>query len=153
MSVFIVSDDHIDLLTTVAVTNQPNDLSGNPVDPQKVGEMLLELNVRSWNERYGESETTDGYQYQPVDLTDFNAKDILNAVNCYLYQIDCADGYKNTAAYILAKCLEAETEHQLAAGPQHKRLDGTTVSLLPVNVSWEFHRPNPGQTIKERNLY
>ncbi|MEA5456723.1 hypothetical protein SPF06_18525 [Sinomonas sp. JGH33] len=124
MSAWIVSQDHIDLMVTVAL--RIAEFNPRYVDVAAAGDALgtdlWEENHRSVNHRYSESTPTPAYSWTPVadveggaPLVGAHLVQILKAVHCYDYQTCEHPEWTSSKAFYVSRTIEQWAERQLGA--------------------------------------
>lgn len=119
MSAFMVSNEHINALVTTALENR--DFSyyyegerhylSSKADANLTGKMLLAENLRSINERYGESEGLDNYSFEYS--LEWTPIEIIKSCHCYSYQACETDDYEESKAHAFIKGLISAMTHIL----------------------------------------
>lgn len=118
MSAYIVDEDTIDLLVTVAmfggewrkgirVRGQHYE---TVLDGNTLGAVLIAENVRSVNYRYGENDTPGSYEWKPAGIAKYLGGaigwgDVLGALDCYEYQACETPDWHETLAYDVCQAI------------------------------------------------
>lgn len=152
MSAYVVSQAHIDLLVSAAVTwrrldfyNSPS-LSGAPelsqtTNPDAIGAALWAENVRSVNYRYNseEAETVPAYTWRDLHPTGAPlALIVLKACDCFDYQACETEDYESRWAARWIDQLRKQAISQLpgydkAPGWGYERTGSEPISLLAMS--------------------
>ncbi|MCL1801511.1 MAG: hypothetical protein FWG25_09175 [Promicromonosporaceae bacterium] len=150
MSAFMVSKDHIDLLVYYAMQQDGMSLRIEPgeranfgpyftseyavlgrLDPNVLGRLLIETNLRSFEARYGSTSTDEDavieYRFDPTRLAGLGDADVINAVACYQYQACEHDGHESDIGWRISELILYAAATSLARRTPHK-------------VTWEFTR-------------
>lgn len=107
MSAFIVGDTHIDALLTFAQSAGRYGASwyywnGERIffggNETRIGQKLLDENVRSYNYRYEKCERPDQYAFSPY-LGDLTPARVIGACDCLIYQSCETPDYRETEAF------------------------------------------------------
>ena len=109
MSVFIVSQDHNNVLLDAALrytdeigmtvyTTDGQALAIDRTNRDQVGQMLLDTNAASAGARHEETPELYIYSYTTPVRFDWEAVDVLKAISCYEYQACEAPGWERSAA-------------------------------------------------------
>lgn len=110
MSAFIVSDNHINTLATLA------GLYVTGTDPKAAAQLLYKANVDSVNHRYDDNEPTEYNRYKPANV-DLSPAQIIKACNCFDYQACELDDYESGAA---AKLVDKVRAHAIRNVPGYE---------------------------------
>jgi hypothetical protein len=119
MSCFVVSNAHIDALVSVTQRNgfsyyYDGDWKGrNNTTAAKIGQILLNQNLRSYNSRYREDNKPVSYGYPCQKVFNYSTVELLKACNCYDYQACETHDYEKTEAKAIITAIKEHLIREL----------------------------------------
>ena len=125
MSAFIVPDYQINALVSYGVKREAQFYTKNvgwerfnTDTAQVMAALLYRANVCSVNSRYGERTRTNGFLYQPVNVSGLTAADIVKACDCLDYQSCEVNTWERSRARRALQAIREEAISALTAGSQ-----------------------------------
>ena len=106
MSAFVVGERHINLMLTF-------DKSSNLKVKGEHGQALLDENLRSVNQRYGQSIEAWDFTFKDLSIQRPSPVEVLKLCQCYEYNAGCHMDYKGSPAHAIVKSIMDNTIKQL----------------------------------------